>query len=134
MLDLLSLKCNNTSKQSFRDQRFAQARAAYQNLVMICDKAGRSEPRLGALGAQIASLTAESALQFMETVVDGNSTLSRSHFDRDLEIKPSTLMGRHTDLALLMERKLDYGAIIAEFRRLPLSNMDRYRGLFPTII
>ncbi len=117
-----------------RDQRFAQARAAYQNLVMICDKTGRSEPRLGAFGAQIASLTAESAVQFAETVADGNSMLSRSHFDRDLEIKPSTLMGRHTDLALLMERKLDYGEIIAEFRRLPLSNMDRYRGLFPTII
>jgi hypothetical protein len=114
-----------------RDQRFAHARAAYQKLVAVCEKAGRSEPRLGALGAQIKSLTEETALQYAETAADGKSTLSRSHFDRDLEIKPTTLMGQHMDMPMLLEKGVEFGDSVAEFRRLPLGNMDRYRCLFP---
>jgi hypothetical protein len=30
-----------------------------------------------------------------------------------------------------MRRDRDYGDYVAEFTRLPLSNMDRYRCLFP---
>ena len=114
-----------------RDQRFAHARAAYQKLVAVCEQVGRSEPRLGALGAQIKSLTEETALQYAETAADGKSTLSRSHFDRDLEIKPTTLMGQHMDMPMLLEKGVSFGDSVAEFRRLPLGNMDRYRCLFP---
>ena len=127
--DIFELKLFH-AELMLRDQRLAQASAAYQRLVALCEKAGRSEPRLNAFGAQITSLTEETALQYARTTADGNSTLSRSHFDLDLEIKPATLMGKHTDLSLMMEHKLAYGKIIAEFTRLPLSNMDRYRCLF----
>jgi TPR repeat protein len=128
--DIFELKLFH-AELMLRDQRLAQARTAHQQLATLCAQAGRSDHRLRELRNQIEAITKETKIQYTETTPDDTSSLSRSFFDVDLEIKPSTLMCKHTDLAAYLRRDRDYGEYVAEFTRLPLSNMDRYRGLFP---
>lgn len=110
-----------------RAQRLDAADKALQSLAALCGQAGIRDQRLETLRKQIEDARRNTAAQYTDTP---KPLLSRTHYDQDLDVTATVVVGPHLDSNDFMSLTRGSGGT-PEFTRLPLSNMDRYRGLFP---
>ena len=125
-VDLLEYKLFYT-EMLIRAQRLDKADTVLKSLSALCDKAGVRDQRLATLRKQLEDIRSTTSLQYADP---NQPSLARTHFDPDIALNANVLVGPHLASNDFMSLTRGSGAP-PEFTRLPLSNMDRYRCLFP---
>ena len=97
------------------------------DLAAFCEKAGVRDQRLATLRKQLEDIRRTTTLQYADP---NQPSLARTHFDPDIALNANVLVGPHLASNDFMSLTRGSGAP-PEFTRLSLSNMDRYRCLFP---
>lgn len=111
-----------------RAQRLDEAGYALQSLVALCEKAGILDERLTTVRIQLEDAVKSSDIQFTDSI---KSKPSRAFYDQDLDVAANVVVGPH--LAAEEYLGLTRGAgTPRQYTRFSLSNMDRYRCLFPS--
>jgi hypothetical protein len=110
-----------------RAQRLDAADHTLRSLAAFCEKAGVRDQRLATLRKQLEDIRRTTTLQYADP---NQPALARTHFDPDIALNANVLVGPHLASNDFMSLTRGSGAP-PEFTRLSLSNMDRYRCLFP---